>query len=95
MGISRNDKNGVRKNFWMGGLMEEPILIECAECDILLQIQLDLELNHQELLLVKQEQHEQIIEYLDHNLIFLGALGGILALTLLNGLLHYFFEKRH
>lgn len=75
--------------------MEEPVVIECPECEVLLQIQLDLELNHQEMLLVQQEQHEQIIEYFDMNLVFLGALGGILALTLLNGILHYFFEKRH
>lgn len=74
--------------------MEEPVVIECPECDVLLQIQLDLQLNHQEMLLVQQEQHDQIIEYLDMNLVFLGALGGILALTLLNGMLHYFFEKR-
>lgn len=74
--------------------MEEPVVIECPECEVLLQIQLDLELNHQEMLLVQQEQYDQILEYLDMNLVFLGALGGILALTLLNGMLHYFFEKR-
>lgn len=74
--------------------MEEPVIIECPECELLLQIQETLDLNHQEMLLVQQEQHDQILEYLDMNLVFLGALGGILALTLLNGMLHYFFEKR-